>query len=139
MKQSSVLLYDGLCGFCNKSVQFILDHDKAGTLRFAPLQSNYGRAVIERHPDLENIDSLVFLESPGTSDERVFIRSNAALHVAAYLGGIWRLFLLAYIIPAPIRDLFYDLFARFRYRVFGKYDSCMVPPKEVKARFLDIS
>jgi predicted DCC family thiol-disulfide oxidoreductase YuxK len=134
-----ILLYDGVCGFCNKSVKLILDHDKRGTMRFAALQSDYGKAVMRRHPMLNGIDSVVFLETSSTTDrERVFIRSNAALRVAVYLGGLWKLFLVAYIIPTPIRDFFYDLFARYRYKVFGKYDSCMLPPQNVRARFLDV-
>jgi predicted DCC family thiol-disulfide oxidoreductase YuxK len=137
VENSPVLLYDGVCGFCNKSVQFILDHDRRGTLLFAPLQSNFGKSVIERFPELQNIDSVVFVERPATGQERVYIRSSAALRVAGYLGGIWKLFLITYIIPAPLRDFLYDLFARYRYRIFGKYDSCMLPPKEVRARFVD--
>ena len=138
-EDSPVLLYDGVCGFCNKTVQVILDHDRRGTMCFAALQSDYGKAVMKRHPILNGIDSVVFLErSSATDRERVFIRSNAALRVARYLGGPWRLFLMAYIIPTPVRDYFYDLFARYRYKVFGKYDSCMLPPLNVRARFLDV-
>lgn len=131
-----VLLYDGVCGFCNKSVQFVLDHDRRGAMRFAALQSDFGQAAIERHPELAKVDSVVFLERTGGS-ENVFIRSTAALKLSGYLGGIWGWARIAYIIPRPIRDFFYDLFARYRYRLFGKYDSCMLPPPEVRERFLD--
>ena len=131
-----VLLYDGVCGFCNKTVQMILDRDRRGTMRFAALQSDYGQAVIERHPTLRGIDSVVFVES-SNGEERVFIRSDAALKVVSYLGGFWKIFLAARILPKALRDYFYDLFARNRYRMFGKYDSCMLPPPEVRSRFLD--
>ena len=131
-----VLLYDGVCGFCNKSVQFILDHDRHGTIRFAALQSEFGQAVIARHPELAKVDSVVFLEQTG-DDEKVFIRSTAALRLSGYIGGIWGWARAAYLIPRPIRDVFYDLFARYRYRLFGKYDSCLLPPPEVRERFLD--
>jgi predicted DCC family thiol-disulfide oxidoreductase YuxK len=134
-----VLLYDGVCGFCNKSVQLILDQDRRGTMRFAALQSDYGLAVIERHPELREIDSVVYVE--GSSDatgERVYVRSAAALKIASYLGGFWAVFLAAKVIPRPVRDYLYDLFARNRYRFFGKYDSCMLPPPEVRSRFLDV-
>lgn len=138
-EKEAFLLYDGVCGFCNKTVQTILNYDKRGTMRFAALQSDYAKAVIERHPIAKDVDSVVFLEtSPATGEERVFIRSNAALHVAVYLGGVWKLLLIAYMVPTPIRDFFYDLFARYRYRIFGRYDSCMLPPPEVRARFLDV-
>ncbi|PYT03623.1 MAG: thiol-disulfide oxidoreductase [Acidobacteria bacterium] len=133
-----VLLYDGVCGFCNKTVQMILERDPAGTMRFAALQSDYGRAVVERHTSLRGVDSVVFVENANGGDlERVFVRSDAALKVVAYLGGFWKIFLAAYVIPKPLRDYFYDLFARNRYRVFGKYDACMLPPPEVRSRFLD--
>ena len=133
-----VLLYDGLCGFCNKSVQRILRYDKRKTMFFAALQSEYGKSILTRHPELAGIDSLVFVEPLDFAYlERVFVRSDAALHVARYLGGPWKLALAGYIIPRSIRDYFYDQFAKRRYRWFGKYDSCLLPPPEVRARFLD--
>jgi predicted DCC family thiol-disulfide oxidoreductase YuxK len=133
-----VLLYDGVCGFCNKSVQLILDHDRRGEMRFAALQSDYGQAVVARHPELRGVDSVVFVEQTGAGGERIYVRSEAALKVAAYLGGFWKVFLAAKVLPRAARDYLYDLFARNRYRVFGKYDSCMLPPPEVRARFLDV-
>ena len=131
-----VLLYDGVCGFCNKSVQLILDHDRRGLMRFAALQSDYGQAVIERHRELQGVDSVVFVER-ARGGERVYVRSDAALKVTAYLGGFWKIFLAAKVIPRGLRDYLYDLFARNRYKFFGKYDSCMLPPPEVRSRFLD--
>ncbi len=133
-----VLLYDGVCGFCNKSVQLILDHDRRGSLRFAALQSDYGQAVIGRHPELRGVDSVVYVErAPG--GERIHTRSDAALKVAAYLGGFWKIFLAARVIPRGLRDYCYDLFARNRYKFFGKYDTCMLPPPGVRSRFLGSS
>ena len=132
-----VLLYDGVCGFCNKAVQTILKHDRRGELRFAALQSEFGQGVLRRHPELEGVDSVVFVE-PAPGGERVYVRSDAALRVAAYLGGPWRLFLIAGVIPAPVRDFLYNLVARYRYRFFGKYDACLLPPPEVRARFIDV-
>ena len=135
---SPVLLYDGLCGFCNKSVQTILRADPGGAMRFAALQSGYGEAVKARHPELNNIDSVVLVEpSADRAEERVFIRSNAALRIAAYLGGRWKLLLVFRVVPRPLRDFFYDLFARYRYKFFGKYDTCLLPSPEVRSRFID--
>jgi predicted DCC family thiol-disulfide oxidoreductase YuxK len=108
-------------------------------MRFAALQSDFAKAVIERHPELQGVDSLVFFErSPETGAERVFIRSTAAMKLAAYLGSYWKLFLAFRILPAPLRDYFYDTFARNRYRLFGRYDTCLLPPPEVRARFIDV-
>lgn len=132
-----VLLYDGVCGFCNKSVQTILRHDRRGQMRFAALQSDYGKSLIARHPELQNVDSLIYVEKPATTDERVFMRSTGALRVAAYLGGAWKLLLVFRIVPRVVRDFFYDLFARYRYKLFGKHDMCLLPSPDVRARFLD--
>ena len=132
-----VLLYDGVCGFCNKTVQMILDRDRRGAMRFAALQSDYGRGVVGRHAELQGVDSVVFVEK-GAGGERVYTRSDAALKVASYLGGFWRVFLAARVVPRGLRDYLYDLFARNRYRFFGKYDQCMLPPPETRSRFLDV-
>jgi predicted DCC family thiol-disulfide oxidoreductase YuxK len=117
-------------------VQFILGRDRRGEMRFAALQSDYGRAVVERHPELRGVDSVVLVEQ-AAGGERIYTRSDAALKVAAYLGGFWKIFLAAKVIPGGLRDYCYDLFARNRYRFFGKYDSCMLPPPEARSRFLD--
>ncbi|PRC56993.1 thiol-disulfide oxidoreductase, partial [Mycobacterium sp. ITM-2017-0098] len=84
-------------------------------LRFAALDSDFGRNVIARHPDLADVDSVVFVDNPDSPDERVTVRSAAALRVAEYLGGPWRALLVAGVIPAPLRDRLYDGFARVRY------------------------
>ena len=94
--------------------------------------------VIARHPELKNIDSLVLIERTPEGDERVSYRSTGALRMASYLGGMWRLFLIGYIIPRPVRDFIYDLIARYRYKLFGKYDSCAIPSPEIRSRFLDV-
>jgi predicted DCC family thiol-disulfide oxidoreductase YuxK len=133
-----VLLYDGQCGFCNKSVQHILKHDKRKTMMFAALQSDYGMSIMTRHPELKGVDSLVFVEPLEFAYlEQVFVRSDAALRVAEYLGWPWKLALAAYIIPRRLRDYLYDQFAKRRYRWFGRYDSCLLPAPEVRNRFLD--
>jgi predicted DCC family thiol-disulfide oxidoreductase YuxK len=118
-------------------VQTILAHDRRGTLKFAPLQSPLGQSILAKH-QLKQIDSVVFVER-SLAPEEVYIRSSAALKVAEYLGGWWKGLLIFRLIPRPIRDFFYELFARYRYRVFGKYESCMLPAPEVRARFLDMA
>jgi predicted DCC family thiol-disulfide oxidoreductase YuxK len=132
-----VLLYDGVCGFCNGAVRTILRLDRHRTLRFAALDSDFGRAMIDRHPSLREVDTVVFVDNPGQAGERVSVRTAAGLRVADYLGGPWKLLRVAAVIPAPVRDWLYDRFARVRYRVFGKYSSCPLPAPEVRARFLD--
>jgi predicted DCC family thiol-disulfide oxidoreductase YuxK len=132
-----VLLYDGTCGFCADSVQLVLRHDRRGALRFAALDSTFGQTVRARHPELERVDSVVWYEpasSPG--GERLFTRSSAALRVARYLGGRWRLVALARFIPAVIRDRLYDLVARHRHALSRGGPRCVVPTPEQRARFL---
>ena len=134
-----VLLYDGVCAFCNRSVQEVLRHDRTGTMKFAPLQGEFAAGVLGRHPKLKGLDSLVLVERTG-GGERVHYYSDAALRVARYLGGWFApLALLGVAVPRPLRDLFYRLFARFRYRVFGKYEACMLPAAAVRKRFLDFN
>lgn len=136
MEAGPVLLYDGICGFCNSAVQTILKLDRRKTLRFAALDSDFARAVMARHPALAGVDSVVYVDAPGSPAERVTVRSAAALQVVEYLGGPWRLLQVAAIIPTPLRDRLYDSFARIRYRVFGTHDTCPIPAPEVRARFL---
>ena len=138
MRDSPVLLYDGLCGFCDGTVQFILKHDRRGTLKFATLQGDFAREVIRRHPELDGVDSLVLVERDAVSGrENVYVRSDGALRVARYLGGAWNLTRAVVVVPRFLRDSAYDGFARIRYRVFGRYNSCPIPSPEQRARFID--
>ncbi len=138
--QPPVLLYDGVCGFCNRAVKLLLEHDRRRrTMRFAPVQSDFGQQVIARHPELANVDSVIYLESSATGDERVSVRSDAALRCAGYLGGAWNVFRVAAILPRAVRDFFYDQFAKRRYRWFGKYDTCMLPSADARSRFVDLA
>jgi predicted DCC family thiol-disulfide oxidoreductase YuxK len=134
----AVLLYDGVCGFCNRLVQFVIRRDREGSLRYAPLQGRYGQAALKRHAELQGIDSVVLLvTSPRDGVEHAFVRSNAVLRLAAYLGGLWRILQLARLIPAPLRDLLYDALARRRYAIFGKRDQCVVPADHIRSRFFE--
>jgi predicted DCC family thiol-disulfide oxidoreductase YuxK len=130
-----VLLYDGLCGFCNTTVQFIMGHESNSSLTFAALQGTFAAGVIERHPELKSVDSLVWVQGEG-EHERVKIRSSAALRVAWYMGGFWRLVMVLWLVPRPLRDFAYDQFAQRRFKFFGRYGSCPVPSKAVRARFI---
>lgn len=132
-----VLLYDGICGFCNSTVQLIIKYDTKKTLRFAAIQSKFARSLFERNPYLKEIDSLILVESINTPDEKIYIRSSGALKVASYLGGWWNIFQIGNLIPSFVRDWMYDSFAKYRYRLFGKYDSCLLPPPEVRSRFIE--
>jgi predicted DCC family thiol-disulfide oxidoreductase YuxK len=135
---SPLLLYDGTCGFCAESVQLILRHDRAGTLRFAALQGATGIAVRAANPGLDRVDSMVWVEpDPAGGPGRVHTRSDAALRIARYLGGWWHLARVGRLLPRPLRDAAYDLVARHRHRLLSEGPACLVPPPDVRARFLD--
>jgi predicted DCC family thiol-disulfide oxidoreductase YuxK len=133
-----IILYDGVCGLCNRLVQFILKHDHDGRLRFASLQSDFSARVLSRHginnTDLDTFHVVLNYEQP---DERVLSRSDAVLQVGRELGGRWKaLAVIAQPLPRVVRDPLYRLIARYRYRVFGKYDACMLPDPSQRDRFL---
>jgi predicted DCC family thiol-disulfide oxidoreductase YuxK len=133
-----LLLYDGTCGFCAASVQFILRHERHGVLRFAPLQSELAAAIRGRHPELEGVDSMVWVENGGEGrGERVAVRSDAALEVARYLGWPWRALGAGWLVPRGLRDAVYDLVARHRHRLFSDPEACYLPPSDVRSRFID--
>lgn len=135
---SHVILYDGTCGFCSSVVQFVLKRDPAGAFRFAKLQGPLAREALQRHGKrAEDLDTVYLIENYGTAEERVLMRSAAALACAARLGFPWSLTAALRILPAGFRDLCYDLFAKHRYKVFGRIDSCMLPDPSVRDRFLD--
>jgi predicted DCC family thiol-disulfide oxidoreductase YuxK len=128
----AIVLFDGVCNFCNASVNFIIERDKAGYFKFAPLQSEIGEELTAKHGiDRASTDSVIVVEG-----ERVFTYSSAGLHIARKLDGLWKLAYVFVIVPKPLRDLAYKLFAKNRYRLFGKQDACMMPTPEVRARFL---
>lgn len=132
-----VLLYDGSCGFCQASVQFVLRHERRATLRFAPLQGDLGAALRARHPVLDGVDSVVWVEDPGGPHERLLLRSDAALRVAGYLGGWWRLVAAAAVLPRFLRDGVYRLVARHRHRILRGGEACELPAPDQRDRFLD--
>ncbi len=132
-----VLLYDGLCGFCNGAVRFILKHDQDGTMRFAPLQGVFAHDVLARHASLRDVDSLILVKrDPRTSTEQIAARSEAVLQIAEYLGGGWRVTRALRILPSGLRDWAYDRLARARYKLYGRHDACPAPSPDSKARFL---
>lgn len=133
-----VLLYDGSCALCAASVRFVLRYDRRRTLRFASLDGRYARAILSRHAGLRELDTVAWFE-PADDDrpEQLVTRSAAVLRVLAYLGGAWKLGLVAAAVPRPVRDLLYRLVARSRRRLFGRADACALPPAEERHRFLD--
>jgi predicted DCC family thiol-disulfide oxidoreductase YuxK len=139
-ESAPIILYDGVCGLCNRLVQFLLKHDKQGRLRFASLQSDFAAKVLQRHGiDPKDLDTLHVIENYEQPGERVSQRSDAILRAGRELGGFWSvLAVAANVIPRALRDVVYRFVARNRYRVFGKYDTCMLPEPNQRSRFLDV-
>jgi predicted DCC family thiol-disulfide oxidoreductase YuxK len=135
-----IILYDGVCGLCNRLVQFLLKHDRQGRLRFASLQSDFAAKVLQRHGiDPKDLDTLHVIENYEQPGERVLQRSNAILRAGRELGGFWSVSAAAAgLIPRALRDVVYRFVAQNRYRVFGKYDTCMLPEPNQRSRFLDV-
>ena len=128
----NVVIFDGVCNLCAHSVRFILNHEAGQTLRFTPLQSPAG-ARLMRELGFDPGDAKTFVL---IADGRAYVRSDAAIRISRYLGGAWKLLGAIKIIPRPVRDWAYDIVARNRYRWFGRFDTCMVPTPELKARFI---
>lgn len=131
-RQHRIVLFDGVCNFCDASVNFILRHERRGRFRFAPLQSDVGKELrakcgLER----QQLDTLVLIER-GVA----YTRSTAALRIARRLSGPYSLLYALIAIPEPVRDVAYDWFASHRYRWFGRRGECAVPAAEVRSRFL---
>ncbi len=137
MPEAPILLYDGTCGFCAESVQLVLRHDRRKSLRFASLQGDYGISARARHPELEGVDSIVWVDPAAPEGERLLVRSDAALRVARYLGGWWSLGMAALVLPRPLRDAAYLFIARHRHRLLASGQSCLLPGADVRDRFLD--
>ena len=128
----AIVLFDGVCNFCNASVNFVIGRDRNGYFKFAPLRSEIGEQLIAKHGiDTAETDSIILVE-----DEAAFTHSDAALRIARRLDGIWSWAYAFIVIPRSLRDLMYKLIANNRYRLFGRRDECMLPTPEVRARFL---
>jgi predicted DCC family thiol-disulfide oxidoreductase YuxK len=128
----AIVLFDGVCNFCNASVNFVIERDKSGYFKFAPLQSEIGEELVAKHGiDTADTDSVIVVEN-----DRAYTHSSGALRIAKQLDGIWSWTYALIIVPKPIRDLAYRVFAKYRYRLFGRQDACMMPTPEIRARFL---
>lgn len=133
MKEQAIILFDGVCNLCNRSVQTVIRFDKKNSFQFASLQSNRGQALLKQHGLSEKeLSSFVLIQH-----NKAITRSSAALTVARQLSGPIKILYAFMIVPAFIRDGVYNIIARNRYKWFGKQDTCMIPSPELKARFLN--
>ena len=135
-----IILYDGVCGLCNHFIQFVLRRDKTDRFRFAALQSEFARNVLREHGvNPQALDTMYLLLNYSQPDERLAARSDAAVQILAELGGMWRgLAAMMRLLPPWFRDKAYNLIARNRYQLFGKYQTCQIPDEKYRSKFLGL-
>ena len=128
----SIIIFDGVCNFCNRTVNIILKHDKDNYFQFAPSQSNAAIEIMQQHRiDQKAIASVILVDK-----EIVYTKTDAVIQIATHLNGWPKIFRFIKLIPKPIRNFGYDLIANNRYRLFGKKASCMIPDASIRHRFL---
>ncbi|MCE3258412.1 MAG: hypothetical protein K0S12_53 [Bacteroidetes bacterium] len=132
LKKQPILLFDGECGFCNKSVQFFLKREKGKRMHFAPLQSETGKLLRNYFEIDEKIDSIILIKG-----HSAYIKSCAALRLTLYMRGAWPLMAAFLIIPPFLRNPVYSFVARHRMKLFGRVENCALIPAEDRVRFLD--
>lgn len=133
-----LLLYDGVCGLCDRVVQFVLAHDRRGDFVFAPLQSATGQRMVRRFGgDADALTTFYVIADFQSDRARMLGKSDAALFVADALGWPWKTITIARLVPSFVLDRVYAIVARRRYRVFGRFDQCQLPQPEHRGRFID--
>jgi predicted DCC family thiol-disulfide oxidoreductase YuxK len=132
MNTDSVLLFDGICNLCNRSVKFVSKRDKKKIIFYASLQSDCGKQLLEQYGLTATMpDSLVWIEQG-----KAYIKSTAVLKLSRHLTAAWPIVYWFIIIPRPIRDAVYNWVSANRYHWFGKLDTCMMPDAALQKRFL---
>jgi len=128
-----LLIFDGVCVLCNRTVQFILKHDKTRKFRYTTRQSEFANKLLSNYsPEYEQTDSVLYLRY-----EKLLTKSSAAIEIARTLGGIWKLWIVFYVFPKFFRDFLYDFIARNRYKWFGKKEYCSMPSPETADLFIE--
>lgn len=133
----NVVLFDGVCVLCDRSMRFLLRIDRHRRLSFAPLQGETARAVLDRHSELSSeLATVIYVRALGQPEEKVYERSDAAIEILRSVGGPWRMATAVRILPRLFRDALYGWIANHRYNWFGKLDACQLPNEESSERFL---
>ncbi|TDJ53248.1 MAG: thiol-disulfide oxidoreductase DCC family protein [Ignavibacteria bacterium] len=133
MQNHHIILFDGVCNFCNYWVNFIIDRDKDDIFRFAALQSEAGQKLLNKfNLKAEDFNTFILIEG-----EIYFTKSTAALMIARKLNFPFKVLYYFIFIPKFLRDLIYSLIATNRYKFFGKRDICRIPSENEKEKFLD--
>jgi predicted DCC family thiol-disulfide oxidoreductase YuxK len=134
-----LLLYDGVCGLCNGLTKFVLPRDKRDIFRFASLQSQFAQDVLKRYGrDASDLDTFYAVSNYGLPEEAIKERADAALFVLDQLGGIYSLSRIYRLLPLSLLNRVYDLVAKNRYKMFGKYETCLLPNATYANKFIDV-
>jgi predicted DCC family thiol-disulfide oxidoreductase YuxK len=137
--RTMVVLYDGVCGLCNKWVRFILRHDEDDKFRFAALQSEFAQNVLRQELLNNSVDTVYLVLDDGAGNHRLLTKSDAALEILSALGSGWAVMAgVLKVCPRPLRDRAYDYIARSRYRWFGRLEACPLPGPNDRRKFLDL-
>ena len=138
-ESKAIVLYDGVCGLCNRGVQFLVKRDSRDRLQFASLQSDFAAALLRQHGlDHEDLDTVYAVLNYGKPNETLLAKGDAVLFFATAIGGIWNIVRVGRIVPRPVRNWLYDFIARHRYQVFGRSESCMLPNPKQKHKFIAV-
>ncbi len=136
-----LVLFDGVCGLCDRTIQFLLEEDREGVLCFAPLQGSTAAGLQKAIALPDDLSTMVLVEDFDGDRERArgraSGRSTGVLRALAAVGGFWRVVSWLRLVPRPLRDAIYRVVARYRYAWFGKFDACKLPDPEARSRFLD--
>jgi predicted DCC family thiol-disulfide oxidoreductase YuxK len=135
MREQDIIFFDGVCGLCNRTVDFVLREDREQVFLYSPLQGETFRSIKRDYPETLNADSIFVLRS-GPEKEILLQKSDALIHIVDNLPRYRWLATIGRMLPAPIRDSTYRLIAATRYRIWGKRDSCRLPTAEERVRFL---
>ena len=131
--EKNIVLFDGDCNFCNSTVLFLIKYDKKDMLRFVSQQSEIGmKLLLENNYKENSLSTIVFIKN-----KKVFVKTEALIEICKLIAGFPRVFVVMKIIPSKIRDYFYDVFSKYRYKLFGKKTECIIPTKEIRMKYLD--
>lgn len=131
-ENKSIILFDGVCNLCSSIVRFIIKRDTHGQFLFSALQSESGQQLLKKYGlSQSDFNSFVLIKN-----DKCYQKSSAGLILLHELGGFLNFFFIFRFVPETIRDFLYDMTAKYRYRVFGKKDTCMIPDENLKSRFL---
>jgi predicted DCC family thiol-disulfide oxidoreductase YuxK len=130
-QNTQLILFDGVCNFCNSSINFIIDHDPEKHFKFAPLQSDLGQSILKQfNKNTDDFDSVILLKN-----NQLFQKSDAAIEITKHLSGAWKYLAVFGVLPTFFLNFFYDIIAKNRYQIFGKSETCRMPTPELRERF----